>query len=155
MAFERFDVNGPIPPGANDLSQSFRIVLIRLVDLHLEGGACVPSIETNDFEPEIAEFMHQPWRHRSGLDPYAGVIPRMPADQNADLPPSGAREAVPPLFEFRNIALDPAHDLRMRNPAFGHHFDEVSKAEFEPEVPAHSFEKIIYARACRSASSFG
>jgi hypothetical protein len=34
---------------------------------------------------EIAEFVHQPWRHRSGLDPYAGVIPRMPADQNADL----------------------------------------------------------------------
>src|SRR3984893_8374385 len=45
----------------------------------------MPGIETNDFEPEIAEFMHQPWRHRSGLDPYAGVIPRMPADQNGDL----------------------------------------------------------------------
>jgi len=35
----------------------------------------MPGIETNDFEPEIAEFMHQPWRHRSGLDPYTGVIP--------------------------------------------------------------------------------
>ena len=45
----------------------------------------MPGIETNDFEPEIAEFMHQPWRHRSGLDPYTGVIPRMPADQNGDL----------------------------------------------------------------------
>ena len=45
----------------------------------------MPGIETNDFEPEIAEFMHQPWRHRSGLDPNAGVIPRVPAHQNADL----------------------------------------------------------------------
>ena len=22
----------------------------------------MPGIETNDFEPEIAEFMHEPWR---------------------------------------------------------------------------------------------
>ncbi len=63
------------PPSANDLSQSLRVVLIRLVGLHLEGGARMPGIETNDLEPEIAEFMHQPWRHRSGLDPYTGVIP--------------------------------------------------------------------------------
>ena len=42
----------------------------------------MPGIETNDFEPEIAEFMHQPWRHRSGLDPNAGAIPRVPAHQN-------------------------------------------------------------------------
>ena len=40
----------------------------------------MPGIETNDFEPEFAEFKHEPWPHRSGLDPYAGVIPRMPAD---------------------------------------------------------------------------
>jgi hypothetical protein len=85
VAFERLDMNRPVPPGANDLSQSLRVILIRLVDLHLEGGACVPGIETNDFEPEIAEFMHQPWRRRSGLDPYTGVIPRMPADQYGDL----------------------------------------------------------------------
>ena len=85
MAFERLDVNGPVPASANDLSQSLRVVLIRLVDLHLEGAARMPGIETNDFEPEIAEFMHQPWRHRSGLDPYAGLVPRMPTDQNGDL----------------------------------------------------------------------
>src|ERR1700730_12109218 len=77
--------SGTSASGYNDLSQSLRVVLIRLVDLHLEGGARMPGIETNDFEPEIAEFMHQPWRHRSGLDPYAGVIPRMQADQNGDL----------------------------------------------------------------------
>ena len=79
-------MNRPVPSGPNDLSQSLRIVLIRLVDLHLEGSACVPDVETNDFEAKIiTEFMHEPWCHRSGLDPYAGVISRMPADQNGDL----------------------------------------------------------------------
>src|SRR5580700_4140735 len=85
VAFERLDVNGPVPASANNLSQSLRVVLIRLVDLHLQGGTRMPGIETNDFEPEFAEFMHQPWRHRSGLDPYAGLVPRMQADQNGDL----------------------------------------------------------------------
>jgi hypothetical protein len=85
VAFERLDVNGPVPSRANDLSQSLRIVLIRLIDLHLKGSACMPGVETNDFEPEIAEFMHQPRGHRSGLDPYVGVAPRMPADQSVDL----------------------------------------------------------------------
>jgi hypothetical protein len=78
-------MNRPVPPGTNDLSQSFCIVLICLVDLHLEGGACVPSVEANDFQPEIAEFMHKPRCHRSGFDPYAGVNSSMAADQNADL----------------------------------------------------------------------
>jgi protein ImuB len=31
------------------------------------------------------KFMHEPWRHRSGFDPDSCVIPRMPADQNANL----------------------------------------------------------------------
>jgi hypothetical protein len=30
--------------------------------VHLEGGTCMPGIETNDIEPDIAEFMRQPWR---------------------------------------------------------------------------------------------
>src|SRR5262249_18960626 len=78
-------MNRPVPPGATDLSQSFCIVLICLVDLHLEGGACVPRVETNDFQPEIAEFMHKPRCHRSGFDAYASVISRMAADKNPDL----------------------------------------------------------------------
>jgi hypothetical protein len=35
----------------------------------------VPSVETNDFKFESAEFMHQPRRHRASLDANAGVIP--------------------------------------------------------------------------------
>ena len=69
---------------------------------------------------------------------------------------SSACEAVPSLFEFRNIPLDPAHYRRMgqRNPAFDHHFHEIAKAELEPELPPDAedadlavemaaFEKIL------------
>ena len=88
-------MNRTIPPGANDLSQSLRVVLIRLIDLHLKGSACMPGVKTNDFEPEISEFVHEPWRHRSGLNSNSGVISPMPADQNADLFWNGGTLAPP------------------------------------------------------------
>ena len=55
-------------------------------------------------------------------------------------PPSWASEAVPALLELRHIALDPAHDRRMRQgePAFGHHLGEISKAELVSQIPAHA-----------------
>ena len=68
-------MNRPEPAGADVPSQPFRVVLIRLIDLHLESGAGKPSVETNNFKSESAEFMHQPWRHRANLDANAGVIP--------------------------------------------------------------------------------
>ena len=48
--------------------------------------------------------------------------------------------AVPPLFEFGNVALDPTHYRRMRqiNSALGHHLDEISKTQLEPQIPAHA-----------------
>ena len=67
-----------------------------------------------------------------------------------------ASKAVPALFEFRGIALDPPHDrrVRQRKPTLGHHLDEITKTEFVPQIPAHAehddlpvemaaFEKII------------
>jgi hypothetical protein len=59
---------------------------------------------------------------------------------NAPRQPSRASEAVPAPFEFRDIALDPTHDrsVRQREPAFGHHLDEVSKTQFVPQIPAHT-----------------
>jgi hypothetical protein len=47
VAVQRLDVNGPIPTSANDLSQSLRVVLVRLVDLHLASGARMPGVKTN------------------------------------------------------------------------------------------------------------
>jgi hypothetical protein len=83
--------------------------------------------------------------------------------------PSLARITIPAFLELRDVALDPTHDCRVRKgePAFGHHFDEVSKAELVAQIPAHAedndlpvemaaFEKIIHAQRarqlCRSAS---
>lgn len=49
-----------------------------------------------------------------------------------------AREAVPPLFELRSVALDPAHDGRMgqRQAAFGHHFPEDRSCSASPVTAA-------------------
>ena len=79
-----------------------------------------------------------------------------------------ACEAVPTLFEFRNIALDPAHYRRMGqgNSALGNYFHEIPETELEPEIPAHAedddlpvemaaFEKIINAQHAGSAPSPG
>ncbi len=71
-----------------------------------------------------------------------------------------AGEAVPPLFEFRNIARYPAHDRRVSqgNFALGHHFHKISKAELEPQIPTHAEDndlpvKLTVLEPC-SASEF-
>jgi hypothetical protein len=82
-------------------------------------------------------------------------------------PPSWASEAVPALLELRHIALDPAHDRRMRQgePAFGHHLGEISKAELVSQIPAHAehddllvkvpaLEESVHFRLRSSALSF-
>jgi hypothetical protein len=48
-----------------------------------------------------------------------------------------AGEAVPRLFELRNIARYPAHDpgVGQVHSALGHHFHKISKAELEPQIP--------------------
>ena len=95
MAAKRFDVNDPIPTGANDLSQSLRVVLICLIDLHLKSGTRMPGVKTHNFEAEIAEFMHEPWRHRSSFDSYAGVVSCMPTHHSIDLFWNGRALATP------------------------------------------------------------
>jgi hypothetical protein len=83
-AVERFHVNRPDPAGANDLSQSFRVVLIRPVELHLEGGAGVVNVETNDFESQSAKFMHEPGPSRQ-FRSQCGVISCTSAHRSGDL----------------------------------------------------------------------
>jgi hypothetical protein len=85
VAIERLDVNRPIPAGANDLGQSLGVILIILVDLHLERGARMPRVEANHLEAEIAQFMHNPWRHGAGFDPYPSIVARVSAQGGADL----------------------------------------------------------------------
>ena len=49
-------------------------------------------------------------------------------------------KAVPAFDELRREALHPAHDRRMRQrqPALGHHLDQVAEAELVARVPAHA-----------------
>src|SRR5580698_7823290 len=95
----------------------------------------------------------------AALDLHIGLI---------DAPRSSRRasEAVPTFLEFGGIALDPTHDCRMRQgePAFGHHLDEITKAEFVAQIPAHTedddlpvemaaFENIINVQHAGPVSS--
>src|SRR5215216_1886221 len=67
------------------------------------------------------------------LDLDIGFIypPRTP-DRLGILPPS--------FLKFRDEPLDPAHDRRMRHrqPALGHHFDEIAVAKLIADVPLYT-----------------
>ena len=62
MRVGRLDVNRTIPPPAHDVSEPFGIVLIGLVNLHLERSSGVASVEADDIEVSPTELMNQPRR---------------------------------------------------------------------------------------------
>jgi hypothetical protein len=37
----------------------------------------MPRIEANHLEAEIAQFMHNPWRHGAGFDPNPSIVTRV------------------------------------------------------------------------------
>ena len=45
------------------------IVLIGLIDLHLERGSRMPRIKVSNVKCAAAQPMHAPWRHRTSLEP--------------------------------------------------------------------------------------
>ena len=83
--------------GANDLTctdryhpvrgcaDPSRIVRIGLVDLHLACGPRMPGVKACDFEPPAAQFVHQPWRHGTGLDADTRILFGMPTYHPLDL----------------------------------------------------------------------
>jgi hypothetical protein len=113
VASERLDVNRPIPAGANDLGQSLGVILIILVDLHFERGARMPRIEANHLEAEIAQFMHNPWRHGAGFDPYPSFVARVSAQGDADL--FWKREALAPPYSPAVLVNDANRRHLLRN----------------------------------------
>src|SRR4051794_40693844 len=58
-------------------SASFWSVLFICI---FERSTRVPGVETGDVETARAQFMHEPRRHRPGLDPKLGILSRMPPD---------------------------------------------------------------------------
>src|SRR6202035_827341 len=85
MGIERLYMHRPIPSRAHDLRQSLSIVLIGLVDLHFERSSCMPRVKACDSETTTAQLMHQPWRHRTGLDTDAGILSAVPPYRTLDL----------------------------------------------------------------------
>jgi len=86
VGVERLHVHRPIPTRAHDLRQALRIVLVGLVHLHLERGAGMPGVKANNVEPPAAQLVHEPGRHRPGLDADLGIPSRMPPDCQFNLP---------------------------------------------------------------------
>jgi hypothetical protein len=86
----------------------------------------------------------------AALDLHVGLV-------NALRIAGSACEAVPTFFELRGIALDPAHDRRVRqiNSALGHNLHEIAKTQLEPKIPSDAdnmatLEKIINVEHMRS-----
>jgi hypothetical protein len=67
------------------LRQSLRIILIGLVDLHLERSPRMPGVKARDVEPAAAQFVYQPWRHRTGFDADTGILSAMTTYRPLDL----------------------------------------------------------------------
>src|SRR6266478_5075203 len=85
----------PIPSRAHDLRQSLSVVLIGLVDLHFERSPRMPCIKACDGKTATAQLVHQPWRHRTGLDTDAGIRSAMLPHGTLDLFRIGGALATP------------------------------------------------------------
>ena len=94
-AVERLDVNGPIPTGANELSQAPRVVLIRLIDLHFKSGTRVLGLKPHNFGPRLRSSCTIHGVIALSIDPYAGVISRIPTHHSFDLFWNGRAPAPP------------------------------------------------------------
>jgi hypothetical protein len=73
VRIEGLHVHCPIPSRAHDLRQPLSIVLVGLVQPHLQCDLHLPGIQTLDVKAGAAQPMNEPGRHRAGLDTYLGV----------------------------------------------------------------------------------
>ena len=46
----------------------------------------MPGVKANNVEPPASQLVHEPGRHRAGLDANPGVLSRMPLYHTLDLP---------------------------------------------------------------------
>ncbi len=55
----------------------------------------MPGVETDDIEPALTQCVHEPWRHRAGLQPHTSVFSRMSLDHPLELLRIGRALASP------------------------------------------------------------
>jgi hypothetical protein len=77
MSIKGLHMDHPIPPRAHDLRQPFSIVLVGLVQSHLQRHLHLPGVQTPNVDASAAQPMNKPGRHRTGLDTHLGVNTRM------------------------------------------------------------------------------
>jgi hypothetical protein len=90
------------------LHQSLRIVRIGLVDLHLERRPRMPRVKANDFEPASTQFVNQPRRHGTGLDPDTRIFFGVPAHNPLNLSGSDVhwpRHSLRPVSSTMQMAV--------------------------------------------------
>jgi hypothetical protein len=78
-------MHGPVPACPHDLCQTLSVVLVRLVDLHLEGRTGMPGIKADHLKLSPAQLVDQPGRHGACLDPDRRSTSRMPSNDLLDL----------------------------------------------------------------------
>jgi len=80
MRVQRLYIDRAVPTSSYYLGEALSIILIGLVDLHLERRPRMTRIQTNHIETLPSEFVHQPRCHRSGLDTDIRIMTCMAAD---------------------------------------------------------------------------
>jgi hypothetical protein len=73
-----------VPTGSHDLSEPFSIILVGLIDLHLERRPGVSGIQTDHLETSSTKLVNKPRRHRSGLNTNIGIVTCMAANNSFD-----------------------------------------------------------------------
>jgi hypothetical protein len=68
MGVQGLHVHGLVPAGAHHLRQAFRVILIGLVEPHLQRGFDPPGVETFHLDARLPQAVNEPGHHRPGLD---------------------------------------------------------------------------------------
>jgi hypothetical protein len=68
MRIERLYMDRPIPSRAQNLRQPVSVVLIGFVEPHLQCSLHASGVQTLDIKANAAQPVHEPRRHRAGLD---------------------------------------------------------------------------------------
>ncbi len=77
LSIQRLHMNGSVPAGADYLRQPFCIVLVGLVQPHLQRRLHPACVQDRDVETSGTQAVHKPRRHRAGLEAQLRVGARM------------------------------------------------------------------------------
>jgi hypothetical protein len=68
VTVEVFDAHLLIPPTLHDAGDTYGIVAVALVDLHLQNSLGVPGVDADDGQSQLIQLGPQPCRRCSGFE---------------------------------------------------------------------------------------